>query len=165
MLNLILHLSTQKHPMSECVSCSEVLTHFILPQKIVQTLTCFTLSCKASFRKQGLSKKKNGDTVTCAFLISANKTRYFFAKIVIIFTLRSGIRYVFIKTLINKYLVEQKQEFVMSIKKSPKAERFRDFLIQCGRWGSIKTSYPKLIQCRLTKNKLIWHMVQWKKSS
>lgn len=115
------------------------------PQKIVQTPTCFTLSCKASFRKQGLSKKKNGGTVTCAFLISANKTRYFFAKIVIIFTLRSGIRYVFIKTLINKYLVEQKQEFVMSIKKSPKAERFRDFLIQCGRWGSIKTSYPKLI--------------------
>lgn len=83
--------------------------------------------------------------MTCAFLISANKTRYFFAKIVIIFTLRSGIRYVFIKTLINKYLVEQKQEFVMSIKKSAKAERFRDFLIQCGRWGSIKTSYPKLI--------------------
>lgn len=118
---------------------------FHSPQKIVQTLTCFTLSCKASFRKQGLSKKKNGDTVTCAFLISANKTRYFFAKIVINFTLRSGIRYVFIKTLINKYLVEQKQEFVMSIKKSPKAERFRDFLIQCGRWGSIKTSYPKLI--------------------
>lgn len=118
---------------------------FHSPQKIVQTLTCFTLSCKASFRRQGLSKKKNGGTVTCAFLISANKTRYFFAKIVIIFTLRSGIRYVFIKTLINKYLVEQKQEFVMSIKKSPKAERFRDFLIQCGRWGSIKTSYPKLI--------------------
>lgn len=118
---------------------------FHSPQKIVQTLTCFTLSCKASFRRQGLSKKKNGGTVTCAFLISANKTRYFFAKIVIIFTLRSGIRYVFIKTLINKYLVEQKQEFVMSIKKSPKAERFRDFLIQCGRWVSIKTSYPKLI--------------------
>ena len=30
----------------------------------------------------------------------------------------------FKKDLINKYLVEQKQEFVMSIKNPPKAQRF-----------------------------------------